>query len=463
AYGQFVKNDGQLKDIFGNDRQEILFYQSGGAVDYYFSQKGITYIYKKSDYKSNTELSDRDKYTEFMKDSVYYFRVDMNFNNSSPSARVYGKDTLDEFNNYYLAHCPNGILNVSKYSGIYYEDIYNNIDAHFYIKEGSLKYDLILQPGADLSDIELDFRGIEDLSLNDNILEIPTDIGIIKEVLPRSYEVQDDQEIDVDVEYKLKENIVKFDADYNIDNYFIIDPQVVWQTLYEQSFGIGNSNSMDSKGNLMVNTGYTFSTAYPVLDPGGGAYFQNANAGSGDIRIVLFDTMGARIWSTYYGGTDYENNSDVVIDYNDQIVISLQTESPDIPTQNAGGYFDGSYTAGTYNWASAFIVRFNSAGVRNWATHYDHFQQPLIDVDLNNNYILVGQSQYDNPQVQSLAGAYNQTTISQNASGTSSSGDFFIAKFNSATSRVWATNLGGTCREMIGKIVVDANNNFYIW
>ena len=148
----------------------------------------------------------------------------------------------------------------------------------------------------------------------------------------------------------------------------------------------------------------------------------------------------------------------MVIDYNDNIIVVGQCESTDIPVQNASGYYDASYNAPSIGSGGTAIIRFNSSGVRNWATHYDYVQWPDVDVDHNNNIYVVGNSEYDNPPVQSLSGAYNQATVSNDGGGSNKSDDIFIIKFNSSTSRLWATNLGSTSDEFAEDIYVGSDN-----
>ncbi|HRP61331.1 MAG TPA: hypothetical protein PK833_13750, partial [Vicingus sp.] len=58
-------------------------------------------------------------------------------------------EALQGYNNYYLASCPDGALNVKSYQNITYQNIYDGIDLKWYSKAGELKYDYLLAPGAD--------------------------------------------------------------------------------------------------------------------------------------------------------------------------------------------------------------------------------------------------------------------------------------------------------------------------
>ena len=92
-------------------------------------------------------------------------------------------------NNYYLASCPDGALNVKSYAGVVYKDIYKNIDLHYYEKKGTLKYDYIVAPGADYKQIKLQIKGAEQITASKNGgIIITTPFGKIEEGTPIVYQ-----------------------------------------------------------------------------------------------------------------------------------------------------------------------------------------------------------------------------------------------------------------------------------
>ncbi|MGD9494635.1 MAG: hypothetical protein AB7V36_14930, partial [Bacteroidales bacterium] len=459
----FVANKGQLADFNGKIHPEFLYYFQSDGLDVYFRKDGVSYIFKKGQHPSLISASSKEETRRlekmYLDDSTYYYRMDVDFVLSDQNSGLSGEGLSAMVNHYYYPHCPDGIMNVPIYSSVRYSNVYEGIDFVYYLKEGQLKYDIVVNNPLALDDVALEFKNINNLSQDNNAVIFETEGGIFGEVLPESYSLHDGQRAKtLNAEYHLSDNIVRFVLNENISEPFVIDPVITWTTYYDDSFWNGSNSRIDVKGNQVVIVSYGFSALFPLLDAGNGAYFQNIVAGSGDYRILKFDSNAVRIWATYYGGSDYENTADVVIDYNGNIILTGQTESTDIPVQSAGGYYDATYNAGTYG-GGTFVGKFNSSGVRQWGTHYDYIEYPMVEVDHNNNVYVVAQGSYDDPPVLSLSGAYNQALIAHDGGGSNNSDDIFIVKFNSSTARTWATNLGSSTDEFPVDIVCG-NDNF---
>ncbi|MBI2270611.1 MAG: SBBP repeat-containing protein [Bacteroidetes bacterium] len=253
-----------------------------------------------------------------------------------------------------------------------------------------------------------------------------------------------------------------------------------WGTYYGGSGeDYGNFISCDVAGNTFV-TGHTKSTDLPTQNPGAGVYFQPANAGSSDAFILKFNNSGVRQWATYYGGSLDDYGCSGTISASGEIYIGGFTVSTNLPTLNpAGGAYFQAANAGGFQ--DAFILRFNNAGVLQWATYYggsgdeqlcDFFtktgQYELMDMDdCGNLYFVFETSSANIPTSNTGCANYfnNPGTNSYNFFGRKL-GDVFLAQFKTNNlALVYATNLfpaAAGSESHREAICIDNNNNIYI-
>lgn len=202
----------------------------------------------------------------------------------------------------------------------------------------------------------------------------------------------------------------------------------VWGTFYG---GTGSDIvygcSKDASGNIYFG-GTTLSNG-SISSLG----HQNTYAGSSDGFLVKFSSAGVRIWATYYGGTGLENGTGCVTDQTGAIYLVGKTQTSTGSAVASGGH-QTTFGGGGED---AYLVKFNSAGVRQWGTYYGG---NAIDngfgctTDGANNVYIVGQTGSATSTLIATVGSY-QTTYG-------GSGDAFFAKFNSAGVRQWGTYYG---------------------
>src|SRR5690606_17519606 len=91
---------------------------------------------------------------------------------------------------------------------------------------------------------------------------------------------------------------------------------------------------------------------------------QNAyGGGSNDAFLVKFNTDGVRLWGTYYGGSAIDYGSSCASDGTGNVYLSGRTQSA---SNIASGGHQNTYGGSS----DAYLVKFNSDGVRQWATYY---------------------------------------------------------------------------------------------
>jgi len=87
---------------------------------------------------------------------------------------------------------------------------------------------------------------------------------------------------------------------------------MVWVTTYGGSSGNDYGNSIYSDGVNVWVTGSTSSIDFPVLNPGGNAFFQSNLMGTTDAFILQFTNAGVLTWATYYGGAGTAAGTSIV-------------------------------------------------------------------------------------------------------------------------------------------------------
>jgi len=474
---EFIENRGQIVDMEGNLRPDILYVGDGGGAKIYLREGMVSYVM--SEVEGLEEIEELKEEIEHERNEIEkkkkqeklaaleanaklkVHRVDMEFVNANINTSVRVKEPTQGYFNYYLGHCPEGITRVKAHRKVIYENMYPNIDVVFYggIKEG-MEYDFVVKPGGNVEDIRLRYKGAEGkiqdagykmqdtdgIEIKEGKLHIKTSLGEIKEEIPEVYQIIDGERVAIEAAYKLVGNEVKIVVgDYDKSKSLIIDP---WITYYggsnwEDGYGIAT----DGNGNVLI-TGETYSFDFPVSS---GA-FQTSFGGWKDAFVVKFEPAGSRLWATYYGGGDEDVGYGIATDGNNNVLITGFTWSSNFPV--TGGAFQTS-NAGAED---AFVVKFDSSGSQLWATYYggssyENSWGGCIATDGNDNVLITGYTWSNDFPV--TAGAF-QTTYA-------GSEDAFVVKLDGVTGdTLWATYYGGSSYDEGFGIVTDGSGNVLI-
>ncbi|MBI2271745.1 MAG: SBBP repeat-containing protein [Bacteroidetes bacterium] len=488
---QFIENKGQITDLDGKPVSFVLFKVETQGINLFITEKGLTYTFFQME-----DEHEKEEYGMFApsvlgnegyKVKLQWSRVDMDL----VGANIRKENIIPEgkspwFNQYYLGCCPNGISDVHGYSKIAIKDVYPGIDWVFYNFNSTLtriggadgerpkgfKYDFIVHPNANPNQIKLLYRSKNKLQIdNTGKLHIKNLYGSITENAPVSYIKENNKAVttqfiktkvnvfkpggssegyETQVEFKIAHNT--FNPKYET---LVIDPQLIWATLYGGAGTDGpRSIDCDASGNIFI-TGYNQSGNFPILDPATGAYFQGVAAGvPSNIFILKFTNNYVLAWATYYGGSGGDNYPHFIcVDPFGNIVVTGRTTTIDFPLFDPG---NGAYFQAYGGTGDAFILKFNNAGVRQWATYYGgnaNDNGASICTDNIGNIYLTGNTA-------SPAGSFPVLLPFQVGYG--GNNDAFILKFNNAGIRQWATFYGGSGIDIGNTICADAFGNIFI-
>lgn len=257
---------------------------------------------------------------------------EVSFVNASANPDIAGEKAAESYSNYLIGNDPSRYQsNVKSFQLVNYRSLYNGIDMQVYSEAGVLKYDLIVQPGADPSVIQLEYTGINKLEVRKEQLVITTSVGTVTEQMPFAYQYIDNQRVSVKVSYVVNGNKLRYkiSGKYNSAYPLVIDPSYIFSTISGSvPDNWGFTATYDDAGNF-YGGGIVFNVGYPVTT---GAV-QSTYAGGGfDIGISKFTSNGrALTYATYIGGGGKDQPHSLFVDPAGNLVISGRTTSSDYP------------------------------------------------------------------------------------------------------------------------------------
>ena len=183
----FIPNQGQLMYEGGRPANDVIMYNNFGKTIILFKSDRITYLIERTDEEAMQHLrylidhdKDSAKFYELQLHR-YFYRLDMVFENSNPSPQVVGGDIHSYYLNYYLAQCPEGIMNIYPYKSFTYKNVWDGVDIKFISDGKGIEYDIIVHPGADASQIAFRYDGASGLELHNGLLTVKNPVQDFEE------------------------------------------------------------------------------------------------------------------------------------------------------------------------------------------------------------------------------------------------------------------------------------------
>ena len=353
---------------------------------------------------------------------------------ANPEPQVTGLDERPGRSNYFIGRDPqNWRTDIPHYGKVKCEGVYPGVDVIYYGNGRQLEYDFVVAAGADPAVIRISFAGAEQMRLDgDGELVLGVAGGEIRQQKPVIYQEVAGVKREVAGRYVMKgDNQVGIEvAAYDAGRPLVIDPVLVYSSyLGGSSIDDGIGIAVDSDGHAYVS-GRTESTGFPIT-PGA---FQTANAGGSDAFVTKLAPDGeALIYSTYLGGSSFDQGRGIAVDRDGHAYVTGRTESTDFPitpgafqTANAGG-------------SDAFVTKLSHRGTALiYSTYLGGSSGEIglgIALDRNGQAHVTGST--DSTDFPTTPGAF-QTT----APG---SGDAYVAKLNRrGTALDYSTYLGGS-------------------
>lgn len=372
------------------------------------------------------------------------------------------------------------------YSKLYAAGLYPKIDLELYGLNNGLKYNYIVQPGGQLSEIKLKIDGADKVSIEDGELHISTSVNEIMEAKPYAYQEINGERVEVPCRFALQGNIVSFRCPkgYNDRLPLVVDPTMIFAS-YSGSTADnwGFTGTFDSLGHG-YSGGTVYDVGYPVTP---GAYDTTYNGGNtvnltiGDIdrdaAILKYSPNGDSLkFATYLGGAKgNEQPHSMVVNSKTELVVFGTTSSSDFPTTST------AYNTAINGKEDIFLCRFSADGksllastfvggsgddgynghipvgsVKNQSQlgyNYGDIARGEVIVDHNDNVYVASVTYSKDFPVSS--GAY-QTSLKGRTDGVA------FKMNNSLSSLIWSTYIGDTGYDAAYSIQLDKSSNAYV-
>lgn len=372
--------------------------------------------------------------------------VFVNFLGATPDAVAQGHQQVPGYHNYFLGNDrTQWAERVPLYQSATISRLYDGIDAIFYLDTGRPRYDLVVAPGADVAKVEIEFKGATSVRVAEGALVVATTLGEVRQQELFAYQMQGEKRQQVPCRFLVGRNgNVRFAVgSYDRSRPLVIDPVVMAYSTYlggsayDQSTGI----AADNGGNAYV-TGVTGSPNFPTGDPE-----QPTFGGGADVFVTKLTANGELGYSTYLGGSDYDQGNGIAIDNDGNVSVVGYTSSSDFPTRDP---LQATKKAGY----DAIVMKLGTGGSLIYSTFLggSNTEQGLgIAADRDGSTYITGYTDGQSfPTKDPL-----QPTIGGMV-------DVFIAKLSQGGELVYSTFLGGSNRDWGTDIAVDNSGNAYV-
>jgi gliding motility-associated-like protein len=472
---EFIENKGQWDN-------QVRFKGEVTNGAFFVHQNGFTVLQHKSEdleqffEASHHHTLNGKPYTPEQSITIHSHAYKVEFVNANPKAVPAPDKPLYTYNNYFIGNDPSKwASNCKIYQGITVKDIYPNIDVRYYSDNNTLKYDLIVRPGANISDIALKYEGADKLEIKKKELIIHTSVGDLKELEPYTYQYNKEGKVQVEARYSVKDNVVRFNIkDYDPSTTMVIDPGLVFCSFTGSTADNWGFTATYGPDGSMYGGGIVFGSGFPVSN---GAFQTNYGGGSGtwpvDIGIIKLTPNGTgRTYATYIGGGGSDVPQSMIVDPQGELIVAGRTSSGNYPVKGtpttSGTGFDivvtkltadgtgiiGSVKIGGTGDDGANITQFGG-GSNSLQRNYGDEARSEVNLDASGNIYLASCTQATDFPV--TAGAF-QTA---NGGGVNTQ-DGVVLKFDANVSLLFSSYFGGNGNDAAYVLSLAPNGNIYI-
>ena len=348
-----TENKGQLE----ND--EVRFYDQGGSV--WFTDSGVWFELKeelsnkyrdqKNSFDPMTKYKTQEP-TEYKKNVIKLEFLGVN------QVRPVGRERLGWNSNFFYGNdSSKWCTDVPNYGEVFYENLYDGIDLRYYTNEKGLKYDFIIHPSADYTRIKVKLEGHNDLMMDENgalVVHFQKSGYTLQDTNLKVF-YEDDPEDSIPTSFCLlnKNTYTFLLKSRDMSRTVIIDPLVYSTFIGGSNIDYCHNIAVDGSGNTYI-TGWTESSNFPTTLAANDTVYN----GYGDGFVVKLNPISSTlVYSTFIGGSGWDEGNDIAVDGSGYTYISGWTQSSDFPT--TPGANDTTYNGG---WGDSFAMKLNPIG-----------------------------------------------------------------------------------------------------
>ena len=336
----FIENRGQLDDT------AIRFYTRGASVSVGLTDSGIIVVMGEE--PSRTACIPTSGIEE-VRGALTHFSI--GFDGCNP-VRPVGRGPTSEAVNYLIGNDPSKwARGVGGFSEVVYEGLYDGVDLALRLKDGVLKYDLMLSAGTDADLIAFRYEHVQGLALDGTTgdLVIRTAAGELRDGRPIIFQEGVLPDDGVFGRFLLdSEDRVMFELPPQCSptKPLLIDPGLVFSTFFGgQDDDVIDCVDVDDDGDIVVS-GWSTSPDFPTTNE---SYDPEGNASiDADMFISRLNESGHVRFSTFFGGVGDDGGRDVEVAPDGSIIIVGESNSTDLYVTNDAvqrtnrGKYDGT-------------------------------------------------------------------------------------------------------------------------
>ena len=351
------------------------------------------------------------------------------------------------------------------------EQIYPGISARYYFENGLPRYDVVVQPGADPSQIALRFEGSEGTHVEPNgNFDVQTSLGAFEQKSLLVYQQQAGQRVSIPSKFESDGETLRFQVGaYDPSKDLIVDPILFATYLGDTGSDVINGVAVDKTGDIFV-TGATYSSTFPTTT---GAYEGPHYSKQGNAFVSELSPDGTKLLaSTFLGGSLGDMANAITIDPEGEPVVTGQTGSSNFPvTSNAfqttnhglkngaGAAFVSKLSADCTKLLASTYLGGSSPDTNGWTVSD---QGVAVKVDKDGNLVVGGNTFSTDFPISADAYQTTNNSVSYNP-GYSWHKTPFVTRISSdATQLVSSTYLGGSTTSWLTDLALDSEDDAVI-